>query len=156
MGISLLEDVAIGSSGSHAGSMFQELARLADADVDHGLFVCVGSDDNHAAVPTSAAEVLTCLGLVRNNVALADQGAGGEKYAAEDSLPIVYEGLMFVTSEDAVVQGEQVFVRFATGTGTVLGSVRSDDDTATAAALPGARFATSGTGLVKVRINLPS
>lgn len=73
------------------------------------------------------------------------------------SMPIARTGRVWMVSEDAVVVGGPVFVRFVATDPEELGRVRSDADGADAVALPGARFITNaGAGeLVQVEINIP-
>ncbi len=79
------------------------------------------------------------------------------QYEDEQDVSILDFGVIYLRPEDAVTYGAPVFVRFAAGGGgTALGSVRSDADTATAVALPGAKFMSSAAGgaLCPVRIRL--
>ena len=78
-------------------------------------------------------------------------------YAQADVMNVLEKGTMFVRCEDAVTAGSGVYVRYATGTASVLGAVRSDADTSTAALLPGAKFLESASAgeLVKIVINKP-
>lgn len=57
-------------------------------------------------------------------------------YKQYASIPVMRKGRVLLKSETAQVKGTHPFVRFATGTGTVLGSIRNDADTATAVAAP--------------------
>lgn len=52
-------------------------------------------------------------------------------------------GYIAVTVEDAVLQGGQCFIRYATGTGTQKGAFRSNADSTTAAAHPNWYYATA-------------
>ncbi len=57
---------------------------------------------------------------------------------------VLHEGRCYVKPESAVVKGAAVFVRFASGAGgTVLGAIRGDADTSSAAIYPRAKFLTS-------------
>jgi hypothetical protein len=71
---------------------------------------------------------------------------------------IVRRGLVWVTVEENVSDGDDVYVRYASGGGgTQLGAFRKSADTATAAQLTGAKYrggATAG-NVCKVEVNLP-
>lgn len=82
----------------------------------------------------------------------------GTAYEANDAVTYLRKGRIWVEVEAAVAVDGDVFVRFAAGAGgTALGAFRGDADTATAVALPTAKFltATSGAGLALVEVNLP-
>lgn len=53
-------------------------------------------------------------------------------YRQYATLPVMRCGTILLKSETAQAKGTNPFVRYATGTGTVLGSIRNDADTATA------------------------
>lgn len=80
-------------------------------------------------------------------------GGDYKQYAA---LPVMKKGRAVMKSETAQLKGTNPFVRFATGTGTVLGSIRNDADTATAVAAPWLKIITpcSANGLCVVEVNL--
>jgi len=66
-------------------------------------------------------------------------------YAIGESVSVIKKGRIWVLCEDDFDQSDDVFVRFADGTETNNnGGVRTDADTATAVALPNARFLNSG------------
>lgn len=72
-------------------------------------------------------------------------------------LPVMRKGRMLISPETALVKGTNPFIRFATGTGTVIGSFRADADTATAVAAPYITVITAASGpgaLCVVEINL--
>jgi hypothetical protein len=73
-------------------------------------------------------------------------------------LPVMRKGRMLVKSEDVITKGVHPFVRFVAGAGgTVLGSIRSDADTASAVAAPYLTTITASStvgGLCVVEINL--
>jgi hypothetical protein len=93
-----------------------------------GIFVTRGTNDNQVLLPTSAADQM--LGVV-----VAQQGAKSLALLAtsivieeKESLNVMREGNIYVTTEDACVPGDQVFVRYASGAGgTQLGASRTDD-----------------------------
>jgi hypothetical protein len=81
----------------------------------------------------------------------------GGDYKQYASLPVMRKGRIWLKSETAQVKGTNPFVRFATGTGTVLGSIRNDADTATAVAAPWLRIETpcGVAGYCEVTVQLP-
>lgn len=79
------------------------------------------------------------LGFAMNDTT-KEQVAGVASWLDNDSVRIMRSGRIWMIAEDAVTLGAPVFVRFAAGTFPSLGAVRSNADTATAVALPGASF----------------
>lgn len=128
---------------------------VAQVSIAPGLAITQGTADNQVKLPTSAAEVLKCLGvsmLLELGYELSDA------YFIGRPVSFVDYGEMWVAVEAAVTAGQQAFVRFATGSFTQLGAFRADADTATAGVLPACRFTTStaGAGFAKVRVRLPA
>jgi len=72
----------------------------------------------------------------------------------------VRRGTIWAVAEEAILISDTVYIRHtANGTGkTVIGSVRTDDDSSTAAALAGCSVLQydSTTGLVELDVNLPA
>lgn len=77
-------------------------------------------------------------------------------YAIGASVPICNLGYIVVEAESDVVKGGNIFIRYASGTGTVLGAIRADADTATAVEVPGVVFAESASAGELVRIAITS
>ena len=78
-------------------------------------------------------------------------------YPQNRTCPILRRGRILLASETVLSKAFRPFVRFASGSGTVLGSIRNDADTATAVAAPYLEVITPATaagGLVVVEINL--
>jgi len=139
-------------------------ALIAEVNVPCGLAVCIGSSDNKAKLPTSAAEVAKCVG-VAVYLPLRKELPAGADYAQGDHLLYLEKGEIFVAVEGAVTAGEQAYVRFAAngdlkqkGSFCADASLDSDTGTPTAAKLPGCRYtsSTTGAGIAKVRLNLPA
>ena len=85
-------------------------------------------------------------------------GTGIVQYEDTEPVNVLRKGKVWVYSEVAIdPDTDSPFFRFAAGTGTVIGRFRNDADTATAAAVPNARFVTksAGAGLVVLEINNP-
>jgi len=137
------------------------------AAVPYGVLVVLdsansdGFDKIAAKVPALTTDVTnfgSALGVV-----LADQARAQDpafvlpSYARYDALPIMRSGRVWVLVEEAVVDGDPVFIRFAAGAGgTQLGAFRKSADTATAVALPNAVYRSSGlaAGFAVVQLNL--
>lgn len=120
------------------------------------------SDSQHIAgkVPAASTDI-TVLGAALG-VALADQGRAQDpsvtpaQYPQYSAVPCARIGRVWVLVEEAVVAGDQAFVRYATGSFSQKGAFRKSADTATAAALPGAYYATSASagGYAQVELSL--
>ena len=62
-------------------------------------------------------------------------------YVDGESVPVLTAGGIWVFTEEAVVEGDPVYVRVASGAGgSVLGAFRNDADTASCVQIPDARF----------------
>ncbi len=78
--------------------------------------------------------------------------------AVNDMFNVITQGAVWVQVDSAVTPNSPVFARYAAGAGgSVLGRFRADADTATAVAMPNARFLSSGASgsLVLLQLNLP-
>ena len=78
-------------------------------------------------------------------------------YIENAPFPVARTGRFYAETEETVVKGATVFVRYVAGAGgTIIGKVRSDVDTASAEAVK-AKFAESvtGAGLVAIDLNMP-
>ena len=84
--------------------------------------------------------------------------SGNTNYDINEPINVMRKGKIWVHVEEAVdPDTDSPFFRYAAGSETVLGRFRTDADTATAAAVPNARFvtSTSGAGLAVLEINNP-
>lgn len=104
-----------------------------------------GFDKLTGKVPATTGSVST-LGSALG-VTMADQARPQDPsvvlptYPIKSAVSVMKKGRIWVTVEEAVNDGDQAFVRFASGAGgTQLGAFRKSADTATAVALPGAYF----------------
>jgi hypothetical protein len=78
------------------------------------------------------------------------------EFAENDIVPIAESGEVYVITEDACTAGGTPFVRTLAGTGTDLGSFRSDGDSSTAVSYTGATFRlTSGANGLNI-VKLPA
>lgn len=131
--------------------------KIASASLIGGQFVARDAADGKVKLPTTANEVqLTGVGFVVYDAAHTVPDGSAFDYAAGDAVPVLEHGDIWVQSEEALAYGDPVFVRFASGGGgSVLGLVRNDADTATAAELVNARVlkTTAAAGLVLIRVD---
>jgi hypothetical protein len=90
-----------------------------------------GQVRNKAKYPAAAADITRpgALGVVR----LDPTREGGSDWPALRPTPVVRKGRIWVTAESAVARWTHPFIRYATGTGTELGSFLASADTSTAA-----------------------
>lgn len=120
------------------------LTKIASVAIPFGCFVVRDADDLKAKLPTVTGDVTT--GGKHGGVALATQAMESNAnsvptFPIGKEFPMIRQGRVLVKVEEAVVQGDQAFVRFASGAGgTQLGAFRKSADTATAVALPGAYY----------------
>lgn len=153
-----IEHVAAVEGAVVDGQLKNILSAAAVGAIPFGRVV-VSAGAGLAVLPAASAQITggPALGAsirVQDDVANASDVL---QYEDESDVSIMDFGVVYLRTEDAVLVGDDVFVRFAAGAGgTALGSVRSDADTATAVALPGASFrAAAGAGeLVPVRIRI--
>ena len=132
-----------------------------------GRVVVKGTADGQVVLPTGTAEITdgSTMGISVYDAAhtpahlVAGSSAAAEtEYGDEESIPVLKKGRVWMVAEDAVGQGDAVFVRHVAAGAENLGTVRSDVDGADATELPGARFESTTTGadeLVVVALNLP-
>lgn len=115
-------------------------------EIPFGVGVCLderSTDRQAVRLPRVAADVT---GLSFDGVTMADfaKTSYSAKYHRNSMISVLRKGYIFVVVEEAVVKGDQPYVRYASGSGgTQLGSFRKSADTSTAAALPNARYETT-------------
>lgn len=138
--------------------------RMAAVAINNGLFCVQGSRDETAKLPTASTDITTGLlvmGVSRDSVSrdpnFPSGGTANTTYQIGDSVELVYRGQVWVTVEEAVAPGDDVYVRYATGSFAQKGAFRSSADSTTAALLNGARYLTTAAigGLALVDLNLP-
>ena len=142
--------------GQIASLMAPTLGYLTAAAMPAGVFVCAGSTAQTCKVPTSEAEVLQSLGVVVWSASeLAPTDTTTNDYPASTVVPVLDQGEIWAVCEEAMAVTDDVYVR--RGAGGTYGAVRTDADT-TATLLPNVRVVTasSGAGVVKLRVNLPA
>lgn len=135
--------------------------RVAEEEIQAGLFVCQGAEDGTCALPASSGDLAKGLGVAPSRVTsdsrFPSTSTPGVTYQEGDTVGAVNRGKIWVQVEEAVDAGDEAFVRFAAGAGgTQLGAFRKSADTATAAAIV-ARYRTSAAedGLALLEINIP-
>ena len=106
------------------------------AEIDFGLAVVRGTTDTECILPSATGQSL--LGITVRTVAGTADTAGVRKYQVDESANILDEGVIYGICEDGCTQGDPVYFRHTTGTGTIIGSLRTDADTATADLIPNA------------------
>lgn len=121
--------------------------------------VCVCQDERHpdkqaVRLPRQASDVTSgrAIGAVLSDVAKIS----GVQFNPYTMVPVLESGRCFVTVEEDVKKGDDVFVRYASGSGgSQLGAFRKSDDTSTAAQLPRAIYDTDGSagGLAVLKLN---
>ncbi len=114
-----------------------------------------GRADKSVRAPIATGDVTSDAAVV--GLSMWDPTFPEPPYPQHKTLPVMRKGRMLVKSETIIAKGVHPFVRFAAGTGTVLGSLRADADTATAVAAPYITTITpalTAGGLCIVEINL--
>jgi hypothetical protein len=129
----ILETPSAGQNGHIAAStagLGETLVRLADANLEPGLFVCEGSTVGvECKVPTTDAEARACIGCTIDPEYLNEIGAAAA-YLTGDAVTLLQKGYIWVNSEGTVAHDGAVFVRHTSdgGSNTVLGKARGDSD----------------------------
>jgi len=115
------------------------------APIPFGLAVKKGTNEDEAILPTAGTDKV--VGIAAHTHAMNTIGSTG--WSADAGIPadevfdLLRKGVVWVKVEQAVVQGDLAFVRFAAGAGgTQKGAFRKDADTATAMLVKGAVFLT--------------
>jgi hypothetical protein len=104
--------------------------------------------------PASSGDVT---GPAVAGIAMWDPSYPEPPYRQYATFPVLRKGRILLACETIISKAIRPFVRYAAGTGTVLGSIRNDVDTSTAVAAPYLTVITPATaigGLVVVEINL--
>ena len=128
------------------------------AGIQPGVFVTYGTEDNQIKllVDTNSVIVGATILTAEYEISVADLATGEFVIKQKDMASILRKGYIYMECEEAVAKGEAVYTRFAAGTGSVIGAVRNDADTASAKAVTGATFdeTTTAAGPALVRIDL--
>jgi len=160
-----VEALVVGTTNTVVGTtnctVVNQIANAAA--VDFGLIVCQDQVyDEVARVPQGATDItstLKILGLTVQTQAIEQnyQSAGGNGYAINEEMSIMRKGNAWVQVEVAVTPADTPYARYTVSGTTKLGGIRNDADTAKAAIIPNARFATSAaaSGYALLELNLP-
>lgn len=122
------------------------VSRLAESAIPFGRYVTrhTAGTDEQVRLPVLTGEVTGNDGgfaIADVSIEAATVGGFDGQWEANDSVPVLKRGRIFLLPEDAVTKGDPVFVRFtAGGPGQTIGRVRSDIDGGNAVQLPGAFF----------------
>jgi hypothetical protein len=147
--------VALAGLRANAGYGRVETFALKTADIDAGLYV-TDAGSGQAERPDATGEVTAIAsqgGIVLLKTARDPQE--GAQYQVYETIPVLVEGEVYVTSETAVTKGNPVCVRFASGSqGTTLGALMDGVVSNESVALPRAYWAetTSGAGIAMMRL----
>jgi hypothetical protein len=76
-------------------------------------------------------------------------------YVDAETVPCMTAGGIWVYGEEALTEGDPVYVRVAAGTATALGGFRNDADTATCVLIPGAKVERDSTGAGPALVSFP-
>lgn len=151
---------AVAVAGATWGGKPRTESRLAAAVIPFGTIVCQRASPadgvDQCANPAASADVTARLrGIAMYN----DTARNGFGYEVNQGVTYMRQGYCWVVCESAIAQDVDPFVRFAAGTGVILGALYNAADTASAVqtGLSGirTRSALSAAGLVLVEINLP-
>lgn len=147
-------------AGAVFGSKPLTESRLAAASIPFGTFVCRRASPadgvDQCASPAATADVTArLLGIAMYN----DTARNGFGYEQYQGVTYMRKGLCWVPCESACVEGVQPFIRFAVGTGLILGAAYNAADTASCVQFgtPAIIFRNTlaAAGLALVEINLP-
>lgn len=159
MGTSVQSAVTLNPPAGQAGVEYDigfndVVSRKATVAIPFGSIVTI-IDDVTCKLPTATGEVTAS----QVGIALRDDSkASGAGYAIDDEVRVMVKGRAFVAVEGTVAAGGAIFARFASGAGgTALGALRADADTASAVAIPSAKFVRgiTGAGITVASINQP-
>lgn len=91
-----------------------------------------------------------------HGVAVYDASREPEAYAADDVMPCLRRGRIYVTSESSYSDQDPVYVRFVATGDEVRGQVRNAHDSTDCALLKNARYRNTGSaGVAMIELNLP-
>jgi hypothetical protein len=113
------------------------------AAIPFGVGVTKTTGDGNYKLPAAAGDKVYGIAVHSHDY---DQRnlTGAQGVDIDQDFNLLEEGVVYVKVEEAVVDGDPVFVRYASGAGgTQLGSFRKSADTATAGAVKGAIYRSS-------------
>ena len=118
---------------------------VQNPDLEQGamLPITAAQLDNTEGWPEGSESSLLGVALHQFTIEAPSVGADHVGYTFDKTMSVLRRGRVIVQVEDAVVAGDNVYVRFAVDSGSQLGAFRSDVDTASAALVKGCRYKTS-------------
>lgn len=131
---------------AYDSSPSDRVSKIATAIVPFGTWVDFHTEDKAQNPVTTGAVTATPHGGIAMRDPSMPSNQGG--YAVGDAMTVMVRGRVFVLADQTVVNTDTPFARFAAGTGTQLGAMRKDADTATAVAAPNAKFFKGGSATV--------
>ncbi len=144
---------------AYNGNMVETVVQTGNMSIPYGAFVCKDdlSDERVCRLPNVAADVT---GLRARGFVVADNftRVSAGKVPANAMANVLRKGFMLVTVEEAVKDGDPVYIRYAAG-GNGIGAARKSTGSTEAALLAGAVFRsdqTAANGLAVVEVNLPA
>jgi len=144
--------------GELFGNMPKEIVTGAVEDaagIAVGLAVTFGTGDNQVkALEDADSPVIGATILSQEyEIDYANLSTGAFVVKEDDMVSVLRSGYIYMECEEAVGKGDAVFARHTAGTGSVIGAVRNDADTASCTNT-GWEFAetTAGAGVALVRI----
>lgn len=124
----------LGDSGPHR---IETYLNDSGAQLPAGIAVVLSATDKVTLMDATGDQIA---GFVLNQVARnPDSLTGTNAIQIGDDLDVVAEGAVWALAEEAMAVTDKVYVRFDAGTGTQMGAIRNDADTATCRRLSGAR-----------------
>lgn len=113
------------------------------AAIPFGVAVTKAAGDGNYDLPNAAGDKVFGIVLHSHDYDQRDL-TGAQGVPVDCDFNLLEEGVAYVKVEEAVVDGDAVFARFAAGAGGAqLGAFRKSADTATAGAVKGAKFRSS-------------
>ncbi len=160
------QNPAVAYAGMMADTGYKHVISCVNPNVviPFGRLVSRDASDAKVKLPTSAAEVTNSRGIAIQDFASEQINDGLDAgYKLKSSVSVMRQGRAWVKVEEAVVQGDQVYARWADGTsGNVAkGAFRKSVDQVaaadTATIVPSAKYVTSASagGFAIIEINMP-
>jgi len=112
-----------------------------DSDIKYGRAVIEGTSDSQAELALTSGT--TCLGITVDTTAGVANASDAGLYEENSSMTVLRAGRIFAVCEDGCSKDDPVYFRFASGTGTEIGALRTDADTDTATLITGAKWKTT-------------
>jgi len=139
----------LGDSGPHR---IDSYVNDEGSDIPAGILVTHKAEGTIDLVDSGTDKLA---GAVLNTFARNPDGlTGTAAVTAGDTCNVLSEGAVWLLGEEAMAINDAVYVRHAAGTGTQLGAVRNDADSASCRQVKGARVLKASTGAGPVLVYL--